>query len=327
MIERFVYNLEFPHGVNEFKLGDYIFKKVDNYGEAFGELQHLSSTYDIDHITTVKTGGHQITGIVFVPEKEKPAVLPWGDNNPTQLLDVVLLLTLFNDWNVFIKDWEYDENVAILVDHRMHKWGGQLLLSAPFELRWKDRQTGEVKIESEIDNKPIINYDQMNVGFESSLNEVLNLISSEKWCEKYGQGYFLFLFKQAIQMQIIETSFILCWAIWEHIFTLLNKKWLSKKTIETINGNEKISFILSEYFGISLDYQAKKEISRLVETRNRIVHFGIKADHTDNKEMELFIRLTEQLMAIILELKPADVFDSTRKLKEFLSGKSLCPKK
>ena len=44
----------------------------------------------------------------------------------------------------------------------------------------------------------------------------------------------------------------------------------------------------------------------------------MKTDNTDYKEMEMFIRLTEQLMAIILGLQPSNAFNSTEKLQIFL---------
>ncbi len=321
MVEKYIYNLEFPPHVNEFKIGEYLFKRVSNYSESFSGLQHLVNSFGSEFSTKVQTGSHQITAIVQIPDNEKSATLSWGDKNPKQILDVLLLLTLFTGRNVFMKNWEEKEGMAIMADHREHLWGAQLLLSIKYESMWKNKNTGELKNELEMNGIPIFDYNQINIGFEKSLNIVLDLISSKEWLEKYSGGYFLFLFRQAVQRQIIETSFILCWSIWEHIFTLHHKKWLDRKTIETLSGYEKIAFILSEYFVVVLNNKAKREVGRLAKTRNRIVHFGMKADDTDYKEMEMFIRLTEQLMAIILGLQPSNAFNSTEKLQQFLNGK------
>lgn len=318
MVEKYIYNLEFPSYITEFKVGDYIFKRVPEYSEAFGGLQHLVNSVGSEFSTKVQTGSHQITATVQLPDDEKSAVFPWGEENAKQILDVLLLLSLFTGRNVFAKTWEGEDGKAIMADHRQHQWGGQLILSLKYETMLKHKETGELKTEAEAGLNSAFDYDPVDIGFEKGLNHVLSLILSEEWQKKYSNGYFLFLFRQAIQRQILETSFILCWSIWEHVFTLHNKKWLNKKTIETMSGYEKISFILSEYFLVSLDDKSKKEIERLAKTRNRIIHFGMKDEKTDFKEMELFVRLTEQLMAIILGLQPSNVFNSTEKLKEFL---------
>ncbi|MDD3940620.1 MAG: hypothetical protein PHQ01_03570 [Candidatus Pacebacteria bacterium] len=321
MVEKFVYNLEFPAYVNEFKIGDYSFKRVDNYSESFQQLQHLVKSCGSEYPTEIKTGSHQITAIVEIPDKEQNSVLPWADKNSKQILDILLLLTLFTGRNVFLKDWEEKGGISIMADHRNHQWGAQLHLSIKYESMWRHKETGVLKKESEMKNTSIFYYDQFDVGFEKSLNSILSLICSQDWQNKYQGGYFLFLFRQAVQRQIMETSFILCWSIWEHVFTLHNKKWLDRKTIETLSGYEKISFILNEYFIVNLDEKAKKEIGRLAKTRNRIIHYGIKTEDVDFNEMEMFIRLTEQLIAIILGLQPSNAFNSIEKLKHFLNGK------
>ncbi len=321
MVEKYVYNLEFPPHINEIKIGDYLFKRVDNYSEVFGNLQHLVNSSGSEFPTNVKTGSHQITALVQIPQNEKPAVLPWEDIKSKQVLDVLFLLSIFTGRNIFTKEWEDEENIAITADHRKHLWGAQLLLSLRCESKWKHKHTGEIKDVAGLKGVPIFDYHQINIGFEKSLNAVLDLISSKKWQEKYFLGYFLFIYREAVQLRFIEGAFILCWSIWEHIFTLHNNQWLDSKDIEKLSGYNKISFILSEYFLFSIDNTARKEIGKLATTRNRIVHYGKKADSTDHKEMEMFIRLTEQLMAIVLELQPSNAFNSTEKLRQFLGGR------
>jgi len=320
MVEKFIYNLEFPPYITEFKIGNYVFKRIDKYSDAFAQLQHLVDSIGSEYPTKVQTGTHQITAKVELPDNETAAVLPWGIKDAKQILDILLLLTLFTGRNVFIKDWKDEGSQAIMTDHRQHLWGAQLLLSIDYEPMWKHKSTGELKNASEMTSIPVFDYNQIDIGFEKSLNKILALISSPAWREKYSNGYFLLLFKQAIQRQIIETSFILCWSIWEHIFTLNNKTWLDDRTMETLGGYQKIAFVLNKYFLITIDKKAAKEIGRLVKTRNRIVHFGMKAENTNFDEMKLFIRLTEQLIAIILELRPSNVFNSMEQLQSFLSG-------
>lgn len=247
--------------------------------------------------------------------------MPFGNDKLTQIDDILFLLTIFDDRNVFKKDWEDSENIAIISDHRIHQYGGQLACSIQYESRWKDINTGELKTEAEMKDIPVFDYHQINIGFENTINKVLDLISSKKWQDKYEGGYFLFLFKSAIQRQIIETAFISCWTIWEHIFAIKNRKWLDNTAIEQMSGDKKIAFILNEYFLKNIDDTARKNIQKINKTRNRLIHFGKKTEQIDYKEMEMFIRLTEQLIAIILELSPSNIFNSFEALDNFLSGK------
>jgi hypothetical protein len=267
--------------------------------------------------TQIKTGSHQITATVEMPRKEKKCVLPFGNKKATQLDDVLFLLTIFTDRNVFKKDWE---NGAVISDHRMHQYGGQLRSSVQYESRWKHIATGRLKTEEEMKGIPIFDYNQIDIGFESTLNKILDLISSKKWQDSYEGGYFLFLFRAATQRQMIETSFISCWTIWEHIFAIKNRNWLDDEGIKQISGDKKISFILNEYFLKKIDVVAKKSIKEMYRTRSRLVHFGKKTEQIDIKEMEMFIRLTEQLIARILGLSPSNIFNSFERLDSFLKG-------
>lgn len=319
MLKKFIYNLEFPDYINELVIGDYKFERLpnDEYKAAFDKLTHLVESYGSEYSTKVQTGSHQITAIVTIPNREKRCKLPWADTKLTQLDDILFLLTLFTGRNVFKKDWR-EENVALPQDHRIHYYGGQLHLSIKAERKWQNKLTGEIKEEKEIQGIPIFNYNVINVGFEKGINKVLITISSRKWQKEYEKGYFLFLFRSAIQRQIIETSFLLCWTIWEHIFAIRNRNWLDDKAIEQMGGDKKISFILNQYFLKNIDSSARNNIQRINKTRNRIVHFGKKTDGVDIKEMEMFIRLTEQLIAVVLNLQPSNVFNSLEELDVFL---------
>lgn len=316
-----IFNLEFEPYIEELKIGDYIFKRVKNYKDAFDGMMCLVNSFGSEFNTTIKVGSHQITAKVDIPENEKKCVLPFENDNLTQLDDILFLLTIFTDRNVFKKDWEDSKNIAIISDHRIHQYGGQLACSIQYESRWKNKNTGELKAEEEMKDMPVFDYNQINVGFENTINKVLNLISSEKWQNEYEGGYFLFLFKSAMQRQIIETAFISCWTIWEHIFAIKNRKWLDNTAIEQMSGDKKIAFILNEYFLKNIDETSRKNIQRINKTRNRLIHFGRKTEQIDYKEMEMFIRLTEQLIAIILELSPSNIFNSFEALDNFLTCK------
>ncbi|MDP4008292.1 MAG: hypothetical protein Q8P68_03825 [Candidatus Peregrinibacteria bacterium] len=316
-----IFNLEFPPYIEELKIGDYIFKRVKNYKEAFDGMMCLVNSSGSEFNTQIKVGSHQITAIVEIPQKEKGCILPFGNTKLTQLDDVLFLLTIFTDRNVFKKDWEDSDNIAIISDHRIHQYGGQLACSIKYDSRWKHVDTGELKTETEMKGIPVFDYHQINIGFENTINKVLDLISSKKWQNEYEGGYFLFLFKSAMQRQIIETSFISCWTIWEHIFAIKNRKWLDNKAIEQMSGDKKIAFILNEYFLKNIDETARKNIQKINKTRNRLIHFGKKTEQIDYDEMVMFIRLTEQLIAIIFELSPSNIFNSFEALDKFLAGK------
>ncbi|MBI5414855.1 hypothetical protein HZA38_05075 [Candidatus Peregrinibacteria bacterium] len=317
-----IFNLEFPPYIEELKIGDYIFKRVKNYKEAFDGMMCLVNSSGSEFNTQIKVGSHQITATVEIPQKEKKCVLPFENNKLTQIDDVLFLLTILTDRNVFKKDWEDSENIAIISDHRIHQYGGQLACSIKYESRWKDVNTGELKTEAEMKDGLVSDYHQINVGFENTINKVLDLVSSKKWQDDYEGGYFLFLFKSAMQRQIIETAFISCWTIWEHIFAIKNRKWLDNTAIEQMSGDKKIAFILNEYFLKNIDDTARKNIQKINKTRNRLIHFGKKTEQIDYKEMEMFIRLTEQLMAIILKLSPSNIFNSFENLDNFLASKN-----
>lgn len=316
-----IFNLEFPPYVEELKIGNYLFKRIKNYQEAFGGMMCLVNSSGSEFDTQVKTGSHQITATVEISQKEKKCVLPFENRKLTQLDDILFLLTIFTGRNVFKKDWQDSNNTMIISDHRRHQYGGQLRCSIQYELRWKHINTGELKTETEIKGIPIFDYNQIDIGFENTLNKITDLISSKKWQDKYEGGYFLFLFKSAMQRQIIETSFISCWTIWEHVFAIKNRKWLGNEVIEQMSGDKKIAFILNEYFLKNIDNTARKNIKKINKTRNRIVHFGKKTEQVNYKEMKMFIGMTEQLIAIIFELSPSNIFNSFERIDTFLKSR------
>ena len=137
-----------------------------------------------------------------------------------------------------------------------------------------------------------------------------------------NEGYFLFLARQAFRTRSLESAFIQCWTIWEHLFAVHNHKWLSDEKIHLLSSNEKISYILVKY-GLKgeIDNKSRKRIKELAEIRNRLVHYGRFPKRQDTNNAEFFIRLTEFVIAKTLGLIPSEVFDTTKRLEDFLKGK------
>lgn len=315
-----IYNLQFPDYVNELTIGDYVFTRVNDYEKAFGGMMKLHNSKGGEFNVNIQAGSHQITATVKMPIKEKFCVLPFENKNLTQLEDILLLFSIFTGRNVFKKDWENTNDLALISDHRKFNFGGQLMCSVKYESMWKNKNTGKLKTEDEMKNIPTFDWDLIDIGFEKTLNKVFELISSESWQEEYFKGYFLFLYKDAIQRQILEKSFLTCWTIWEQIFSIKNNNWLHDKDIFKMGGDKKIAYILEKYFYKKINEKAWVNIARLTKSRNRLVHFGKKMDNVTSEEKNMFIRLTEQLVAIILELKPSNVFNSFEKLDAFLNS-------
>jgi hypothetical protein len=303
-----IYNLEFPPWCPEMNIFRYRFTRVDDYREKVASLQHGVTSF-AEFETRANTGKHAVTAYVEIPEQEEEAILAWVDGNSTALSDILLLLSIFTCRDVFEvddKNDDYDVGV-ILADSRIYQWGGVLGCSIPYEAR-------------PIDPHPFA----YNIGFEKGLNQIYTLIRSEGWQHKYQQGYFLLLARQAFKRQILESAFIQCWTIWEHLFTILNQNWLSSNQILQLSSFEKIAFILVEYaLKKEIDNTARERIKSLAQIRNRLMHFGrFPERHSVYDDAILFIHLTEFVIAKILGLFPSNLYNTIEKLEEFLSRES-----
>lgn len=299
-----VYNLVFPDGIYEMEIFGYRFKRVEK--EYPNRLQDLYQPVNISTEFSIKqnNGNHAITATVEVPDKPRKSILEWsGTSENWEIFDITLLLSLFTGRNVFLKISKKEE--IIIADYRTYQYGGSLRTS----LKQEFESIGGTKRNAD-------------KGFERSLTEIYELMRTPTWQEKYGKGFFLFLLKSAFQQQILETSFILCWTIWEHLFTLHNQKWLSDEKIEKMSGADKISFIFTEY-GLfdKIDTESKKVVKSFNLTRNRLIHFGkFLENKTSITDADLFIRLTELVVAKILELEQRDIFNTDRKLKDRITA-------
>jgi hypothetical protein len=251
----------------------------------------------------MNTGNHAITATVSLPFQEDKAVLPWAYQNPTALDDILLLLSIFTLRQVFTFEVENEEGAVIVADPREYLFGGLLRTSLPYE------------------GKKIDQFIEYNMGFEKGINKVYQLIRSADWLEKFGRGYFLFLFRSACKRQILESSFILCWSIWENLFALHNRKWLSMESIKKLPVKEKIAYLLMEYrVKQKLKKKDRKGLERIVKIRNHLLHTGRFPNEQATKGAELFVRVTGHIVAQILGLTPSDVLGTVPEFEAFLYG-------
>lgn len=321
MKELSVYNLEFPAYIDTLDIAGYKFKRIDDYATAFADLQHTIEVFGSEFPIKPNTGTHQKTAIVEIPEQEEKAILPWTKEGKfTKLQDILLLLSLFTGRNVFTLNQE-EEKYPLRPDPRGHFWGGQLRLSVQRDVKWRHKTTGEFKSEEEMKGVPVFDYDYLDLGLEKTICFILETLQSKTWRDEYGTGYFIFTFRQAVREYDIEPAFLLCWTVWEHLFTVHNRHWLDDASIEQTSGDKKIAFILHRYLRIEINAAARTEIRRITKARNRLIHFGPIPDNVDLEEMTMFIRLTEQLMAIALNLEPSNALNSFDHLEKFLQGK------
>jgi hypothetical protein len=299
-----VYNLEFPPHCNQLSISGYDFIRVDAYGTMLQELQHCRPYYDGEFEVKPSTGKHAITATLEINTHQN-AVLEWGDSQASHLMDVLLLLGLFTRRDVFTQNFDNLENLVITHDSRYFKYGGTLIASIKPALVGDDMITAS------------------DMGIQNTLNEICSLIKQPSWQQKYNGGYFLFLARQMLRTEAGEEAFISCWTIWEHLFAVHNRQWLSPKTIASLNSSDKISYILAEYKLLPIiDAASRSRIETLASIRNRIIHYG-RFPEGDNvaHDATLFLLLTELVILKALNMEPTDVFNTMEKLEDFLKTK------
>lgn len=312
-----VYNLVFPEHINEMNLGGYVFKRLPEYSERHSKLMWLVNSSGAEFYTQIQAGSHQATASVTEVGTRKS--LPWREVDATKLTDICLILTIFTGRNVFaIKKSLFETNPTLISDHRVFNYGGILQCSIPYEEEYYNDQTLQRLNARERANDEYYFTHSRDIGFQKGINSVLTLIRSRKWRKKYNNGYFLLLFKQAISRMDIEPQFLLCWIIWEHLFSVLRKNDYTEDQLENIEGKVKIAYLIQTLFGITLNSKSHQEIRRIAKARNKLVHYGQKPVDLDYTEMDLFIRATECLVCKILDLIPSNLFNTNEKLARFL---------
>lgn len=304
-----VYNLEFRDWCNEMTIGGYRFTRVADYSTQAQNLHH-SITVQGEIPITPTTGTHRLTAHAAPPAAEAAAVLPWTTSDATALADITLLLSIFTSRHVFAcrSNSLDDGNRVITADPREFRWGGLIAASIPYE-KSSNQETHE-------------NIWAGDQGLETHLNAIHQLVNTGDWSEKYRNGYYLILFREALQQRTVESAFTQCWTVWEHLFSILNDSWMTKKTVQQTSAVEKITFLLvSHAVRENLQDKEKKRLEVLASIRNRIVHFGRfpKADSALDDAV-LFIRMTELIVAKTLDLEPSGVFDTMDKLENFLTN-------
>lgn len=300
-----VYNLRFEWPDAPMSIGPYTFIPKEDYVERYRQLPHaVDSLGRPEGVVLACNGTHVATGFVLLPDEERAPALSWAREDATELDDILLLLSLFTQRRVLI--FEEEDTQGIIADPREFHYGGTL----PLSLAQIQRSTGR---ETE--------YTQ---AISSGVAEVDERIRSDEWQDTYCGGHFLFLFLAACHRQIVETSFLLCWTIWEHLFRLRNEHWVSRRTLKDMNVREKVRFILTEY-GLrdKISKQDEKSVNRLTLVRHRLTHDGTFEKSDDTKAVDLFIRLTEFVIARILGFEPSDIFSPSERLDRFGRGELL----
>lgn len=307
-MKRKVYNLEFPSWCPEVNIFGYRFFRVDDYEQKVKNLQHLA-TGTAEFEIKQNTGGHSLTAFVECLGEEEKAILQWKYEDSRALQDILLLLSLFTGREVFDVDegFQEDSKVTITADPRYYQYGGVLRTSLPYE-----RSTGSED-----------GYSFYDIGFEKELNRIYQLMRTNDWQQEYEKGYYLILAKQAFKRQILEATYIQCWTIWEHLFAVHNKNWLSVDEIRRLNSSDKIAFLLNKYALVDeINSVARERIKSLSEIRNKLVHSGRFPDRSSvHEDADLFIRLTEFIIAKTLGLFPSNLFNTVEKLESFLSSR------
>lgn len=289
------------------KIGNYTFVPAEDYCERYRQLQHLVAVGG-GHCgsTETTTGEHQTTGTVLVPDQAQSAALGWGHENATELDDILLLLSIFTGRKVFVLDPD-EEDGPIIADPREFQYGGSVGLSLGKATR-KDEW----------------GYDDYSLNLSAGTTAVILHIRSSTWQSIYGDGRFLFLFGSACHRQILETSFLLCWTAWEHLFTLHNAPAMSKKQLNKIDAKDKIGDIIQRY-GIKkvVPLPHRKKLGELVKIRNSLVHNGMFPSVYAQGVAHIFVHLTEVVIAKILGLPPSDVFSAEERFGRFLNNRQL----
>ena len=301
-MNRQVYNLEFPFWCPQLTIAGYTFSRVPEYEQMLQSLQHLVGGF-AEFRTEPNIGQHAITSMVQHPDPEPRAVLEWSGATSSALDDILLLLSLFTKRDVFAAPPAQESGGAIIRDPRVYAHGGALQISIPF-------------VRQPIEPEPFV-YD---IGFQQGLMRIYELISNTQWRDRYRGGYFLFLANQAFRRQSLEASFVQCWTIWEHLFSVNNQRRMSAQSIRTLRTHEKIAFVLSHYNVVEqIDSNSRSRIEGLSAIRHRLVHFGRFPDEElAQQDALLFIRLTEWVLAKTVELEPSNALNTQERLQEFL---------
>ena len=286
-----VYNLEFPPWCPAMTIHGYRFIRVKEYRERVVRLQPTSGS-SIEFSVAASPGQHAVTSYVEIPAAEEKSVLPWNDrDNTTALNDILLLLSIFTRRDVFAVDDASMEEAEGLwtADPRLHIGGGILRSSIIY------REGGPV------------NGEVYDIGFEEGVAEVCSLIREEHWQRKYADGYLLFLALHAFKSELLEAAVAQCWTIWEHLFSLHHREHILCQETKGADDRAKLLFLLEEH-DLAEQVTGDEWAEQVAQLREAIVHSGrIPEGDQAQRDALFFLRLTEVLLAQILELSPSNV--------------------
>lgn len=167
---------------------------------------------------------------------------------------------------------------------------------------------------------------RVDIGFQPGINKILHRIGEPVWQDRYRGGHYLLLANQAFRRHTIETTFLLCWTIWEHLFALHNDYWLEPRNIRQLSAQEKVAFLLHQYSLHKHVYGSfdKKEIGSLVEVRNKLTHSGMFPEGNQEEliwNVRKFIKWTEYLIAKTLGLYEKERFDTVKEFDKAMQEK------
>ncbi|HLK99399.1 MAG TPA: hypothetical protein VK539_02400 [Myxococcaceae bacterium] len=303
-----VLNLEFPSWTKEITIHGYRFYRVNNYEERAKQLQHLVGGH-FEFTIRRNTGGHSHTAYVEIPDSEPTSVIAPGPGS-TALTDIILLLALFTGRDVFTIDEPIEDALAngvLVADPREAQRLGVLITS----IKYRADDAGD--------------YPPGNAGFAETINAVYSWMRSPQWRREYGPGHFLLLAKQALLHNLPwSIAFTQCWTIWEHVYGLMTRNTpkraiKGRKGQKRVEAAEKIQAVLKRYGLKGETPKDRVRIRALAAIRNSLVHEGrFPEGKSVGEDVQLFLNLTQFLLASILRLAPSNVMNTIERFEEFL---------
>lgn len=293
-----VYNLEFPSNCNEFSIHGYVFKRASNYPDVVEKLARKTNFHH-EFSLQATTGQNIPTATLKRPNKEKRAVLPWTSKNVKAEADLALLLSIMTGRDVtIVPDELVGKPYTVYSDPREFLYGYGIKASIPYQA--SDSDPGKA----------------YNAGFINGLNSVYITVRSRPWQKKYLNGYFLFLAKEAFMHQPIQKAFMSSAILWEHLYKAINPKNRTEEQLEMVKIKDAVYYLLVNYFEISQSQVTPEKIQKyFAKPRNAVAHFGKLPSKLSRRDAQLFIELTEQLVAKILGLKPKNTMNTNEKLR------------
>ena len=185
-----VYNLEFRSWIDEMTVGTYRFSRVNDYKTKVQGLPHRISCYSEFDIKAT-TGNHSVTAIVETPDPE-PSGFIWAHPGASALDDITLILSIFTGRHVFVVRDKLADNQGIILSPPIRLWR-RIATSIPYVAKsTQDRGVGP---------------DYADAGLEIGLNEIWTLVNTADWRSHYRNGFYLILFKNAIQQPVGRICF------------------------------------------------------------------------------------------------------------------------